>query len=53
MINLYSIAGNLIQSYTLHAGQTEQVLNLQDLPKGIYSLQAVSGNKIVNKKILR
>jgi PKD repeat protein len=53
MINLYSIAGNLVQSYTLHAGQTEQVLNLQDLPKGIYSLQAISGNKVVNKKVLR
>ncbi len=50
-INVYSIAGKLIQQYLVD--NTSATLNIAELEKGFYMLKAKTGNTIVTKSFIK
>ncbi|WP_345141781.1 LamG-like jellyroll fold domain-containing protein [Flavobacterium ginsengiterrae] len=50
--NVYNTLGQLVRSFTLNSGNTDNSINLSDLPKGIYYIYLINGNNASVKKII-
>ncbi len=53
LVNIYSISGVLVYSKTLGINVHEQLIDLYNAAKGIYTLQLIAGDKIVSKKLVK
>lgn len=51
LLNIFDATGRIVLSETLNAKNT--MVDLQDLPKGVYTVQTISGNKTSNQKIVK
>ncbi|MEQ8548170.1 MAG: T9SS type A sorting domain-containing protein [Cyclobacteriaceae bacterium] len=52
-VSIYSLGGNLIQTYAFTSGRKTLNINVQSLPKGLYMVEYQSAGKTVNQKFIK
>lgn len=50
--NVYNTLGQLVKSFTFSNGESNNAINLSDLPKGIYYVYLINGDAASAKKII-
>ncbi|WP_338841598.1 leucine-rich repeat domain-containing protein [Flavobacterium ginsenosidimutans] len=50
--NVYNTLGQLVKSFTLNSGNTDNSINLSGLPKGVYYIYLISGDAASAKKVI-